>query len=51
MTDPDDEDERVLMLFGKMTKNRWSLDYAPPLNPIECLFVAVTAFSSKMAVT
>ena len=23
LTDPDDEDERVLMLFGKMTKNRW----------------------------
>ena len=51
LIDPDDEDERVLMLFGKMTKNRWSLDFSPPLNPITCLFVAVTAFSSKMVVT
>jgi len=52
LTDPDVEDgERVLMLFGKVTKNRWSLDYAPPLNPLDCLFVALSAFSSKLVVT
>ncbi|GMH82213.1 hypothetical protein TL16_g09184 [Triparma laevis f. inornata] len=44
-------DERVLMMFGKVTKNRWSLDYSPPMNPLTCLFVALTAFSSKLAVT
>ena len=51
LTDPNDESDRVLMLFGKVTKNRWSLDYAPPLNPLTCLFVALSAFSSKLVVT
>ena len=51
-TGPDVEDgERVLKLFRKVTKNRWSLDYAPPLNPLDCLFVALSAFSSKLVVT
>ena len=44
-------DDRVLMLFGKVSQDKWSLDYAPPMNPLTCLFVALTAFSSKLAVT
>ena len=51
LVDVNDSDDRLLMLFGKMTKNRWCLDYAPPMNPLKCLFVALTAFSSKLAVT
>ena len=47
----EDIEDRVLMLFGKVTKNRWSLDYAPPMNPLTCLFVALSAFSSKLVVT
>ncbi|GMI28289.1 hypothetical protein TeGR_g12214, partial [Tetraparma gracilis] len=47
----EDVDDRVLMLFGKVTKNRWSLDYAPPMNPLTCLFVALSSFSSKLVVT
>jgi hypothetical protein len=50
LIDPDYED-RALFLFGKCTKNRWSFDYAYPMNPLTCLFVALTAFSSKLAVT
>ena len=46
-----EEEERLLMLFGKMTKNRWCLDYSPPMSPLTCLFVALTAFSAKLAVT
>jgi len=46
-----EEEERLLMLFGKMTKNRWCLDYSPPMSPLTCLFVAMTAFSAKLAVT
>ncbi|GMI19667.1 hypothetical protein TrRE_jg6902, partial [Triparma retinervis] len=50
LIDPDYED-RALFLFGKCTKNRWSFDYAYPMNPLTCLYVALTAFSSKLAVT
>jgi hypothetical protein len=46
-----DYEDRSLFLFGKCTKNRWSFDYAYPMNPTTCLFVALTAFSSKLAVT
>lgn len=46
-----EEEKRLLMLFGKMTKNRWCLDYSPPMSPLTCLFVALTAFSAKLAVT
>ena len=50
LVDIEDQD-RILMLFGKMTKNRWCLDYSPPMSPLNCLFVALTAFSAKLAVT
>ena len=41
---------RVRLLFGKVSKNRFSLDFAPPFAPASALFVALTTFASKLVV-
>jgi len=39
---------QVKLLFGKVSKNRFSLDFAPPFAPATALFVALTTFASKL---
>ena len=48
----DSEDPaQVLMLFGKVTKNRFSLDYCAPLTLVQALCIALSAFAEKLVVT
>ncbi|KAH8072739.1 hypothetical protein JL721_3384 [Aureococcus anophagefferens] len=44
------DDDEVRLLFGKVSKNRFSLDFAPPFAPASALFVALTTFASKLVV-
>ena len=46
-SDPD----KVLMLFGKVTKSRFSLDFQPPMTACKALAVALSTFADKLAVT
>lgn len=38
----------VVLLFGKVSKNRFSLDFAPPFAPATALAVALTTFAHKL---
>ena len=40
-----------LMLFGKLTKHRFSLDYRAPLSAVQVLAVALSSFADKLMVT
>jgi tubby and related proteins len=44
-------DEETLMLFGKVTKDIFSLDYKAPMTVIQALSVALTSFADKLMVT
>ncbi|GMF65201.1 unnamed protein product [Phytophthora lilii] len=46
-----DEEEITALRFGKVSKTRFTLDYAVPLAPIQALAVACSAFANKRAVT
>ncbi|POM64588.1 ABC Superfamily [Phytophthora palmivora] len=46
-----DEQEIVVLRFGKVSKTRFTLDYAAPLAPIQALAVACSAFANKRVVT
>ncbi|KAK1930310.1 Tubby-like F-box protein 3 [Phytophthora citrophthora] len=46
-----DEVEITALRFGKVSKTRFTLDYAAPLAPIQALSVACSAFANKRAVT
>ena len=43
--------DKVLMLFGKVTKNRFTLDFRPPMTVTKALSVALSTFADKLAVT
>ena len=43
--------EKILMLFGKVTKNRFTLDFRPPMTVCKSLAVALSTFADKLAVT
>ena len=43
--------DETLMLFGKVTKNHFSLDYKMPLTVVQALAVALSSFADKMMVT
>ncbi|CEG35491.1 atp-binding cassette superfamily [Plasmopara halstedii] len=47
----EDEEPGITLRFGKVSKTRFSLDYAAPLAPIQALAVACSAFANKRAVT
>ncbi|KAL3657712.1 hypothetical protein V7S43_017287 [Phytophthora oleae] len=49
--DHGDEVEITALRFGKVSKTRFTLDYAAPLAPIQALSVACSAFANKRAVT
>lgn len=49
--DNGDEEEITVLRFGKVSKTRFTLDYAAPMAPIQALAVACSAFANKMAVT
>ncbi|KAL4158664.1 hypothetical protein PRNP1_004440 [Phytophthora ramorum] len=49
--DNGDEEEIMALRFGKVSKTRFTLDYAAPLAPIQALAVACSAFANKRAVT
>ena len=51
VTADDDDDGKVLMLFGKVSRDRFSLDFAPPLSIVQALAIALTTFTDKIAVT
>lgn len=38
------------LLFGKVEKDRYSLDFAAPLGPTQAFAIALTTFASKLAV-
>ncbi|KAJ8599793.1 hypothetical protein CTAYLR_004015 [Chrysophaeum taylorii] len=44
----EDDDHVVKLLFGKVSKNRFSLDFAPPFAPATALAIALTTFASKL---
>ena len=46
----DDLDDTV-MVFGKVTKNKFSIDYKPPMTIVQVLCVALSSFADKMMVT
>ncbi|KAG6617455.1 ATP-binding Cassette (ABC) superfamily [Phytophthora cinnamomi] len=50
-TENGDEEEITALRFGKVSKTRFTLDYAAPLAPIQALAVACSAFANKRAVT
>lgn len=39
------------MLFGKVTKHRFSLDYQAPMTAAGAFAVALTSFADKLLVT
>ena len=41
----------VLMLFGKVAKSHFSLDYKAPLTVMQAFCVALTSFADKLMVT
>ena len=51
LVDKSDETEAVLMLFGRVGRNRFSLDYREPLSVLQVTAVALSSFASKMLVT
>ena len=51
LVDINNDKEKTLMNFGKVTKQHFSLDYCKPMTLIQCFAVALTSFSDKMMVT
>ena len=47
----EDEDETILMLFGKAAKHRFSLDYRSPITALQAMSIALTSFADKLVVT
>ncbi|KAJ1453165.1 tubby C-terminal-like domain-containing protein [Pelagophyceae sp. CCMP2097] len=45
------ESSKTYLRFGKMSKNRFSLDFRDPCSPIVALSVALTTFAKKRVVT
>ena len=43
-------DAPVLLLFGKVQKDRFSLDFGSPFTPVSAIFVALSTFANKLAV-
>ena len=46
----DPADAPVLLSFGKVQKDRFSLDFGSPFTPVSALFVALSTFANKLAV-
>lgn len=44
-------EDRIYLRFGKVSKTRFSLDFAAPLSPILALAIAASSFAHKIAVT
>ena len=40
--------EKVLMLFGKVTKNRFTLDFRPPMTVTKALAVALSPYGVRV---
>mgnify|MGYP003695148745 FL=1 len=40
-----------LLRFGKISKDRYALDFRYPLSPVQALGIALTTFASKLMVT
>jgi len=45
------QDTDWVMLFGKVTKDRFCLDYKAPLSIIQAFSIALTSFADKLMVT
>ena len=43
--------DTVCLRFGKVTKDRFALDYRHPISPFQAFGIALTTFSKKMVVT
>ncbi|KAK8801998.1 hypothetical protein WA158_006393 [Blastocystis sp. Blastoise] len=48
--DNEEQDPQVLLLLGKISSRRYSLDYATPLSSCQALAIAITAFFKKLLV-
>ena len=44
-------DQKIFLRFGKMSKQRFTLDFRYPLAPMVALAVCCTTFAKKLAVT
>eukprot|EP00949_MAST-11_sp_MAST-11-sp1_P004064 g4064.t1 len=47
----EDDDEKVILLFGKVTKSFFSLDFGPPMTATQAITVALSSFADKLMVT
>jgi tubby-related protein 1 len=43
--------QTICLRFGKVLKDRFSLDYRHPISPFQAFAIALTSFSSKLVVT
>ena len=47
----EDDDQKVVLLFGKVTKTFFSLDFGPPMTATQAVTVALSSFADKLMVT
>lgn len=44
-----DEKDNIILQFGKVDENRFTLDFQYPLSPIQAFCIALSAFDKKLA--
>ena len=49
LVEPDDE-ERVVLLFGRVDRDRFSMDVQWPLSPLQAFGIALTSLEYKLGV-
>ena len=43
--------KKPLLRFGKISKDRYALDFSYPLSPVQAMGIALTTFAQKLMVT
>ena len=49
LVDEADEDERVVLQFGKVGKDMFTMDFQWPMNATQAFAICLTSFDSKLA--
>ena len=49
LVDEDDEREDVLLQFGKVGKDVFTMDYAYPMSALQAFAICLTSFDNKLA--
>jgi len=49
LVDESDEDERVVLQFGKVGKDMFTMDFQWPMNATQAFAICLTSFDSKLA--